>query len=373
MAMPCPKKAFCTLYRQTVKGLSLTRQKGWSQAELLEFFPREQSRWQAFLLTHEETSPPTEDGRWENWEQLGQALSAWEDPREHALLRLRWERLADYLEETARPHADHHTLRFYLGNLSELTPLELPAGQAPRPGAPLSARAAGELLQARATALFPDHETHVRMDAHSLARASTGSNYLRLRDGTDYSPGEVDNLTAHELWVHLGSNLQGTLQTTHPWLALWAPDVTPLQEGLALIAEMVGGNWTEERRREVQLRHEAALAALAGDDAARVRERLRDGGLGEEASLRMVLRVFRGCSLRGGMAFGKELLYGLGYARWAQLASSVSAHDMRLALSGKMSFPEWQALRSGSWDIKLASPPQALLEWTANPHWKKTG
>ncbi len=87
----------------------------------------------------------------------------------------------------------------------------------------------------------------------------------------------------------------------------------------------------------------------------------------------MVLRVFRGCSLHGGMAFGKELLYGLGYARWSQLASQLTEHDMRLALSGKMSFLEWQALRAGDWDLKLATPPQALLGWMANSHWKKTG
>lgn len=364
-----PRQEYFALYSQLLKGHNLIRQKGWNPQQLRAFFPHDRAFWEPFLTGRDTT--PLPENHDQIWSRMGQLLDQWEEPAEEKILRRRWLLLGDYCVEAAKRECDQQSLEFFLREIEVPSTLTLPAGpktEMLKSYSPLEAQVflAQEMLE-----LYPQHDTHVRLDAHSLARASTGKNYIRLRDEGAYEHSELKALTAHEIWVHLGSNLQGTLQTEFPWLAQWHPGVTAFQEGLAIIAEIVSGHWSEERRLEVTLRHQAGMWALAGHDAGWVHRSLKENGIGHVAALRIVLRVFRGCSMEGGMAFGKELLYGAGFMHWQSLKHNISDQDMCLALSGKMDFHEWHWLRAESSRVILAQPPRALVEWSEHAAWGK--
>lgn len=355
---------FFTLYGGLLKGLNLAQQKSWDERELQHFFADIKNSWLPYLEARHPYRPI--EGVDRAFARLHEMLLSWEDEVEKKLLEKRLEAAAQYLKEASKPTCDQETLMFFL----EGEPLvQLAPSITTRPfatsSAPISAVQAQRELQQEVAALFPQHTVNIKLTGKTLARASTGKDSIRLREDHSYTREELRQLTVHEAWVHLGTNLQGSLQNDFPWLAHWNPGVTVFQEGLALIAEIVGGCWTERRMWNVIHRHQAALLALRGWNARLVYDWLLDKEVAPDDALATVLRVYRGCSLEGGMAFGKEFLYVQGLKRWSDLASSVTPNDMVIALCGKMSFSEWEVLRA-KWAHRLVLPgnaPRELLTW----------
>lgn len=355
---------FFELMGGVLKGLNLVQQKSWSETELKHFFPQRQGAWLPYVEARHPRPVDLTANRLA-WDRMATLLSHWDDPVEATVLKARLTKIGSYLNEVAKAQCDQETLRFFLGDLplAQLEPVAVT-----RPFATsretFDAKEAKHFLQSKLSQLFPDSAVSVKLSAHTLARASTGKDSIRLREDYRYSREELEQLTFHEAWVHLGTNLQGMLQPELLWLAHWHPGVTAFQEGLALISEIVGGCWTERRQNEVIVRHQSALLALRGWSAHHVYEWLRDKGQSSDSAMATVLRVFRGCSLEGGMCFGKELLYVLGLKQWTELAPALSRHDMQVALSGKMDFQEWELLRRGKWrSPRLGAPPAELLDW----------
>lgn len=360
----CPSRnEFFTLYAGLLKGLNLIQQKGWDPKELHNFFGDIKGLWLPYLESRHAFTPVELPQK--ALARLHDLLAHWPDPLEKTVLEARLATIVAYFAEANKPVCDQASLNFFLGDegLAQLSPTTTT-----RPFSSslqtLTSFEAKLHLEQELAELFPDQAVKVKLSDKTLARASTGKESIRLREDHEYTRAELEQLTAHEAWVHLGTNLQGAQQAELPWLGHWHPSVTLFQEGLAIIAEIVAGCWTERRQWEVIHRHQAGLMALRGWNAREVYQWLLDKGLHPPEAIAVVLRVFRGCSLEGGMAFGKEFLYVQGLKRWCELAPTLGRHDMLVALSGKMSFSEWELLRR-NWSDKLLLPnaPEALLTW----------
>ena len=364
MANSLLRDEFFSLYAGLLKGLNLAQQKGWDQRELQHFFPDLANVWLPYL---EARHPFREaEGVHATLDYLHQLLERWEDPVEKLILKKRLTTASQYMKEASKAFCDQETLDFFLDGqpLVQLSPA-ITTRPFSSSGSTMSSSQAQQELQQEVAELFPQHDVSIKLSGKTLARASTGKGSIRLREDHSYTREELRQLTVHEAWVHLGTNLQGSLQKELPWLGHWHPSVTVFQEGLALIAEIVGGCWTERRQWNVIHRHQAALLALRGWNARQVYDWLVDKGVSIDDSLATVLRVYRGCSLEGGMAFGKEFLYVLGLQRWCEIAPHITPVDMVVAFSGKMSFSEWEILRT-QWKDRLVLPtatPAELLNW----------
>lgn len=353
------------LYAGLLKGLNLVQQKSWHEQELKSQFPELESVWRPLLEARHHSIEISKDKRLA-LDKLMSMLNHWDNPVEAGLLKRRLKKIALYYKEAEKKECDAQSLAFFLEDFPLLQVTDLPTITHKEKKVPtFNSNQASQRLQLELNQLFPDHHLQITLSHATLARASTSKRGIRLREDASFTQEELSMLTVHEAWVHLGSNLAGVTQKNLPWLAHWHPGVTGFQEGLALIAEIATDYWNEWREAQVILRHEAALMALKGSSAREVWKFLCDHGLPSTAALEMTLRVYRGCPLSGGMCFGKEFQYLLGLHQWLMRKDDLNEFDMRVALSGKMDFLEWEILRSGAIKDKLIlpSPPDKLLNW----------
>lgn len=358
------------LYQGLLSGLNLVQQKSWQALELEKYFPDMREHW-APLLAARHSPLSISPAKYRALEHLEAMLLSWDDPVEAGLLKRRLVKITGYFQEVEKTFCDEQSLQFFLQDLPLLQAESNGKNLLVETAAPrLNSIEAAAILDQELKDLFPGRNAKTLLSQGTLARASTTKTGIRLREDATFTREELETLTVHEAWVHLGSNLAGAVQVELPWLASWHPGVTGFQEGLALIAEIVTGHWHDHREAQVLLRHQAALLALKGENARQVWSFLRDHSLNDVAALEMTLRVFRGCDLAGGMAFGKEFQYVLGLHQWLVRQALVNAEDMRLALAGKMDFLEWEILRSSKLreKILLPHPPEALIQWSQNPH-----
>ncbi len=358
------------LYQGLLSGLNLVQQKSWQALELEKYFPDMREHW-APLLAARHSPLSISPAKYRALEHLEAMLLSWDDPVEAGLLKRRLGKITGYFQEVEKTFCDEQSLQFFLQDLPLLQAESNGKNLLVETAAPrLNSIEAAAILDQELKDLFPGRNAKTLLSQGTLARASTTKTGIRLREDATFTREELETLTVHEAWVHLGSNLAGAVQVELPWLASWHPGVTGFQEGLALIAEIVTGHWHDHREAQVLLRHQAALLALKGENARQVWSFLRDHSLNDVAALEMTLRVFRGCDLAGGMAFGKEFQYVLGLHQWLVRQTLVNAEDMRLALAGKMDFLEWEILRSSKLreKILLPHPPEALIQWAQNPH-----
>lgn len=358
------------LYQGLLSGLNLVQQKSWQALELEKYFPDMRENW-APLLAARHSPLSISPEKYRALEHLEAMLLSWDDPLEAGLLKRRLVKITGYFQEVEKTFCDEQSLQFFLQDLPLLQAESNGKNLLVETAAPrLNSIEAAAILDQELKDLFPGRNAKTLLSHGTLARASTTKTGIRLREDATFTREELETLTVHEAWVHLGSNLAGAVQVELPWLASWHPGVTGFQEGLALIAEIVTGHWHDHREAQVLLRHQAALLALKGENARQVWSFLRDHSLNDVAALEMTLRVFRGCDLAGGMAFGKEFQYVLGLHQWLVRQALVNAEDMRLALAGKMDFLEWEILRSSKLreKILLPHPPEALIQWAQNPH-----
>jgi len=364
------RQDFLALYQGLLSGLNLVQQKSWQAPELEKYFPDLRDHWAPLLAARHAPLSISEE-KYRALAHLETMLLTWDDPIEASLLKRRLAKIDGYFLEVEKTFCDDESLQFFLQDLPLLQAETSEKNLLIETAAPrLSSLEASVILDQELQELFPGRNAKTMLSQGTLARASTTKKGIRLREDATFTREELETLTVHEAWVHLGSNLAGAVQTELPWLSSWHPGVTGFQEGLALIAEIVTGHWHEHREAQVILRHQAALMALKGENARQVWSFLRDHSLNDVAALEMTLRVFRGCDLAGGMAFGKEFQYVLGLQQWLVRQSSVTAEDMRLALAGKMDFLEWEILRSSNLKDKilLPHPPTALTHWAQGPH-----
>jgi uncharacterized protein (TIGR02421 family) len=200
-------------------------------------------------------------------------------------------------------------------------------------------------LRKRLLETFSDTDVDVKPSTSLLSDSSAGRKVLKLNPYKTYSTQHLDIFLVHEGWAHLGTSLNGAAQTEHTWLASWAPRTTFLQEGLAILTEIITGCMTHERWNKVILRHLATSMAERGSNIQEVYAFLRHNEMGELDAFKLALRVFRGVPLDGGMAFTKELLYLHGLVQLLYHLKFYDA-DLRSLWVGKLSFEEHLLLRN---------------------------
>jgi uncharacterized protein (TIGR02421 family) len=211
----------------------------------------------------------------------------------------------------------------------------------------LRGEAALSYLRQRMLETFVDTEVDVRPSTSLLSDSSAGRKVLKLNPNKAYSPQALEIFLVHEGWVHLGTSLNGAAQSEHPWLATWAPRTTFLQEGLAILTEIITGNMTHDRWNKVMLRHHATSMAERGAPIQDVYTFLCHHQMEKLDAFKLALRVFRGIPLEGGMAFTKELLYLHGLV---QLLYHLQFYqfNLRSLWIGKLSFNEHLLLKESS-------------------------
>ena len=194
-------------------------------------------------------------------------------------------------------------------------------------------------LQQKINEDFPNAQIEVRPSHSLLSDSSAGRKVLKINIHKNYTQDQLNIFLAHEGWAHLGTSLNGAFQEMHPWLGTWAPSTTRLQEGLAIITELVSGYMTKERWQKIQLRHLATAMAEKGSSITEIYEFICDHQIAPLDAFKLSLRIFRGVPIQGGMAFTKELLYLHGLI---DLLKTISIHELTLKSFwvGKMSFNE---------------------------------
>jgi uncharacterized protein (TIGR02421 family) len=210
---------------------------------------------------------------------------------------------------------------------------------------------------------FGDIGLEVKPSHSLLSDSSAGRKTLKLNPNKSYSTQQLDIFLVHEGWVHLGTSLNGAFQTRHPWLASWAPRTTYLQEGLAVLTELITQTMTKQRWDKVLLRHLATSMAEKGSGASDIYAFLRHQNLDELDAFKLTLRIFRGVPLDGGMAFTKELLYLHGMVKLLNHLN-LNSGDLKNLWVGKIGFEEHDLLMANDQIHSLSLPffPKKLLD-----------
>jgi uncharacterized protein (TIGR02421 family) len=199
--------------------------------------------------------------------------------------------------------------------------------------------AALDYLRRRMSETFSPQDFEVKASTSLLSDSSAGRKTLKLNPSKSYTTGQLNIFLVHEGWVHLGTSLNGAAQDEHIWLSTWAPRTTFLQEGLAILTELLTGCMTLERWNKVVIRHLATSMAERGSSITEVYAYLRHHKMDDLDAFKLALRVFRGVPLDGGMAFTKELLYLHGMIELLYHLHFFKT-DLKSLWVGKISFEE---------------------------------
>lgn len=168
-------------------------------------------------------------------------------------------------------------------------------------------------LNERFDVFFGDKKVHARLDDGILSDAAAGADYVKIRRGGLFSDRDVNLLEVHEGWVHVGTSLNGASQPFATWLAKGPPCTMAIQEGLAVILEVVTFNATPDRARRLNNRILACDRAEDGADFRDICEFYRSEGYSEPECYQHAQRVFRGGVVSGGSPFTKDISYCKGF------------------------------------------------------------
>ncbi|MGQ3890363.1 flavohemoglobin expression-modulating QEGLA motif protein [Legionella sp. CNM-4043-24] len=173
---------------------------------------------------------------------------------------------------------------------------------------------AQSLLQERLSLFFDRHpgKITVMVSDDMVADASAGADNIKLSQQAMFSDRDIKYLEVHEGWVHVGTTLNGAMQPYCFFLSKGSPSCSVIQEGLAVITEVVTFSSYPGRIRKITNRVIALDKVREGADFLDIYRYFVSCGLSEEDSYNQSVRVFRGSTPTGG-AFTKDLSYAKGF------------------------------------------------------------
>jgi uncharacterized protein (TIGR02421 family) len=177
----------------------------------------------------------------------------------------------------------------------------------------LTAEQVVEQLNARFKKFFHDDVVVAKLDDGIISDAAAGGDYVKIRRGVLFSEKELDLLEVHEGWVHVGTNLNGGTQRVATWLAKGPPCTTAIQEGLAVLMEVITFTTTPSRAKKLNNRILACDKVEDGANFLDICEFYRTEGYSEKECLIAATRVFRGALPTGGSPFTKDITYCKGF------------------------------------------------------------
>jgi uncharacterized protein (TIGR02421 family) len=226
-------------------------------------------------------------------------------------------------------------------------------------------------LDRRFRAYFHDHTPHVKLDDGIVADAAAGNYYVKSRVGARFTRRDVDQLEVHEGWVHIGTTLNGQSQPVARWLAKGPPCTVEVQEGLAVLMEMLTFRMTPRRARKLNDRIVACDMAEQGADFRTVYGYFRDQGLEGLDAFRQAQRIYRGGVVEGGACFTKDVVYMRGFVRiysFLRSAIRLGRPDLvRYLFVGKVMLDDLPLL-ARLHDDGLLEPPRHVPPPFADPH-----
>jgi uncharacterized protein (TIGR02421 family) len=173
---------------------------------------------------------------------------------------------------------------------------------------------AQEILQARLGHFFDKHpgKVTVMVSDDMVADASAGADSIKLSQQAKFSERDIRYLEVHEGWVHVGTTLNGSMQPYCFFLSKGSPSSSVIQEGLAVITEVITFSSYPDRMLKITNRVIALDKVRQGADFLDIYRYFLECGLNETDSYYQTVRVFRGSTPTGG-PFTKDLSYAKGF------------------------------------------------------------
>lgn len=200
---------------------------------------------------------------------------------------------------------------------------------------------AQKILLARLSPFFDKHpgKVTVMISDDMIADASAGADNIKLSQRAMFSDRDLKYLEVHEGWVHVGTTLNGAMQPYCSFLSKGSPSCSVIQEGLAVITEIVTFSSYPGRIRKITNRVIALEKVRQGADFLDIYRYFLDCDLEEADSYNQTVRVFRGSTPTGG-AFTKDLSYAKGFLliyNFIRFAiSQRRVHSIPLLFTGKL-------------------------------------
>jgi uncharacterized protein (TIGR02421 family) len=229
----------------------------------------------------------------------------------------------------------------------------------------ISAKDAVVILNEKIESVFPGEGLRAMLSDGIVADAAAGTDYIKLRADALFNMRDLRVLEVHEIWVHLGTTLNGLAQPYCTFLGKGPPSATVTQEGLAVLMEIVTFSSSPDRLMRLINRVRAITLVEEGADFMDVFSFFKDKGLDDEESYIHSSRVFRGSS-SDGMPFTKDLTYIKGFVltyNFMRLAVSKGKPDrIPLLFCGKTMIEDMKVLvdlvEEGTVIAPLFLPPQ---------------
>ena len=204
-----------------------------------------------------------------------------------------------------------------------------------------TAEEARDILQERLVSFFTHHDKliTVKVSDGMIADAAAGAKSISLSRHAMFSDRDLKYLEVHEGWVHIGTTLNGDTQPYCSFLAKGPPSTSVIQEGLAVLTEVVTFSSNPGRMRKITNRVVALDKINQGADFLDIYRYFLDCGLSEQNSYQHCVRLFRGSTPDGG-AFTKDLSYAKGFILiYNFIRFAISQHRIEivpLLFSGKI-------------------------------------
>ncbi len=177
----------------------------------------------------------------------------------------------------------------------------------------LDAEQAVRILGREMDSYFAPGAVRVQISDDIVSDASAGGDCIKVNRRAHFSQLDLQVLTVHEGWVHVGTTLNGRQQPWATWLSVGSPRITAIQEGMAVLMETLTFSSFPQRARRVSDRVVAVDIAEQGADFVEVYHHFIDRGVSEHDSYRVTQRVFRGGTVTGGSVFTKDISYIKGF------------------------------------------------------------
>jgi len=204
-----------------------------------------------------------------------------------------------------------------------------------------TAHQAQEMLHERLSPFFNLHpgKITVMVSDDMVADAAAGADNIKLSSHVMFSDRDLKYLEVHEGWVHVGTTLNGAMQPYCSFMSKGSPSSSVIQEGLAVITEVISFSSYPGRMRKITNRVIALNKVTQGANFLDVYRYFIECGLSEEDSYNQSVRIFRGSIPTGG-PFTKDLSYAKGFVLiYNFIRFAISQHRIDaipLLFSGKL-------------------------------------
>lgn len=236
---------------------------------------------------------------------------------------------------------------------------------------------AQDILQHRLEQYFTHHcdRITVMVSDGMVADAAAGADSIKLSQQAMFSERDLRYLEVHEGWVHVGTTLNGEMQPFCSFLSKGSPSCSVMQEGLAVITEVVTFSSYPGRVRKIISRVMALEKVRQGATFLDIYRDFLESGMSEDESYNNTVRVFRG-SLPDGGPFTKDLSYAKGFVLiYNFLRFAISKHCLDvipLLFTGKIVLDDIPLLREMQEHGLLEAPmylPKPFQDLSALSAW----